>query len=90
MSSPPGNISGAVTKLLAGDNGQKLIMALVILAGGGNLLNTSSNNKVDQSEIESAIKEVHELHDALDPIIKRQQEMFDDLNDIKMHEDQNK
>jgi outer membrane murein-binding lipoprotein Lpp len=79
----PPNAVGVLANLLGGDNGQKLLMALVLLAGGGNILNTNSNSKVSQEEIQSTVKEVHELHAALDGMRNKQNEMSENIKTIK-------
>jgi hypothetical protein len=79
----PSNAVSLIANLLGGDNGQKLLMALVLLAGGGNILNTNNGNKVSQEEIQSTVKEVHELHAALDGMKSRQEQISKDVSSIK-------
>jgi hypothetical protein len=79
----PTTISAAVARLLSGDSGQKLLMALVVVAGGGNLWNTSNSNRISQEEIERALNEVHQLHDMLQPTLDRQKQMAEEITTIK-------
>jgi len=90
MSEKPGatqsnGITSAITKLLSGDSGQKLIMALVVLAGGSNLLNTNSTARLNQDDLNRALQEIHALHQALDPMMNRQKTMADDVDKIEKH-----
>lgn len=57
----------------------KVIAALVVLLGGGNLLATRDSDTHRQREVDQAITEVHELFDQLKPAIERQKEMLEIL-----------
>jgi hypothetical protein len=80
---PPHNTVGAIANFLSGDSGQKLLMALVVIAGGGNILNTNSNSKVSQDEIKTTIQQVHDLHEELKPLKNRQEQIAKDVSSIK-------
>lgn len=57
----------------------KVIAALVVLLGGGNLIATRDSDTHRQREVDKAITEVHELFDELKPAIERQKEMLEIL-----------
>jgi len=76
-------ISSAVAKIINGDNGQKLLMALVLLSGGGNFWNTQNSNRLSQEEIQRSLIEIHQLHDVLQPMLDRQKQMDENITAIK-------
>jgi len=76
-------LMSAVTKLLNGDSGQKFLMGLVLLGGGSNLWNTSNSNRLGQEEIQRSLTEIHQLHDVLEPMLNRQKQMAEGIEDIK-------
>ena len=80
---PSPTITSALAKFLSGDKGQLLIMGLVVLSGGGNLLTTSTSSRVNQDEVQRAVTEIHNLHDALAPIMDRQKQGMNDIAAIK-------
>jgi hypothetical protein len=77
------NTVGAVTNFLSGDSGQKILMALVVLAGGGNIMNTNSASRLSQEEPQTAVKEIHELHDALNGMKSKQDQISKDVSAIR-------
>ena len=82
----PAGLGSSLTNLLAGENGQKLIMALVILAGGGNLISTDHSSRVSQADLQRAITEIHTVHEALEPMMSRQKEMSEHVKDLYEHQ----
>jgi hypothetical protein len=60
-----------------------LTLVGVIVAGGGNLFATKKAEQVSRSEAEQAIREIHEMHHALDNALDRQKEMLEYIRDQK-------
>lgn len=61
-----------------GDTTVKLVtLALVVVSGGGNFLQTKESGKTNSREVEQAIREIHDLHEQLTASIQRQKEMHD-------------
>ena len=60
----------------------KIIAALVVLLGGGNLLAIKDSDVLRETEINRAITEVHELFNDMKPAIDRQKEILDKLNEL--------
>jgi hypothetical protein len=52
---------GILTQLLAGDNGQKIVMALIVLAGGGNLWQGHQAEQENREDFNHAIAEIHNI-----------------------------
>jgi hypothetical protein len=77
------NTANAITNFLSGDSGQKILMALVVLAGGGNIMNTNSASRLSQEEAQTAVRELHDLHDALNGMKSKQQQISDDVSTIR-------
>jgi hypothetical protein len=65
-------MSKSLLDLLQGDNGQKILMALVVLAGGGNLWQGTSAEKENRADFDKAITEIHSIHGAYNESIDRQ------------------
>ena len=55
----------------------KVIAALVLLMGGGNLFVTKETDQHREAELNRAIVEVHQLYDQLNSAIDRQKEIRD-------------
>ncbi|HXB10667.1 MAG TPA: hypothetical protein VNZ45_01670 [Bacteroidia bacterium] len=73
--------------MLKGENGQKIVMALVVLAGGSNLWQGHSNEKETREDLEKAVKEIHDINAGYMKALDKQQGMVDALKRI---EDQTK
>jgi hypothetical protein len=78
--SKPNPSPSSLEKLLSGANVNKTLIVLVVLFGGGNLLQTSNQGAISRSEIERAIKEVDELHATLGETVERQKAILDKLS----------
>lgn len=57
----------------------KVIAALVVLLGGGNLVATRDSDIERGREVDRAITEIHQLFEELKPAIDRQKEILDIL-----------
>jgi hypothetical protein len=69
---------GILDKLLSagGDSTVKLItLALVVVSGGGNLLATHKAEQSTNKELDRAIAEIHQIHDAYMESVQRQKQM---------------
>lgn len=86
MSDPQEPRKNGLAALLSGYNGNKLIALLVILLGGGNLVGTETARNANEEELQLAIKEIHELHHALDDALSRQKEMADGIKRLTQHQ----
>ena len=69
------NGSTALAKLLNQLNVPTL--AAIMLMGGGNFFATKTTSDEQRADILKAVREIHELHDALDDFEKRQKTMLD-------------
>jgi len=61
----------------------KLILVAVVFLGGGNFLQGLNSNHEQRREIETALKEIHELRAALDPLSARQGEILNLLKELQ-------
>jgi hypothetical protein len=66
---------GILTQLLAGDNGQKIVMALIVLAGGGNLLQGHQAEKETREDFDRAIAEIHNIASGYKTALEKQKEL---------------
>lgn len=57
-------------------------LALVVLGGFGNFFATKSVGDTNQTELNLAIREIHDIHGVIDSSIKRQKEIHDMLEQI--------
>ena len=69
------NGSTALAKLLNQLNVPTL--AAIMLMGGGNFFATKTTSDEQRADTLKAVREIHELHDALDDFEKRQKTMLD-------------
>jgi hypothetical protein len=74
------NATGALAKLLHQLNLPTL--GMIMLMGGGNFFATKTTSDEQRGDILRAIREVHELHEALDDFEKRQKQALDNQNQI--------
>lgn len=71
------NHTSAIAKLLSQVNAPTLI--LILLTGGGNWFATQSTSTEQKEEIQAAIRQVKELHDALSQTESRQKEALENM-----------
>ena len=69
-------------KLLEGENLQKVIACLVIVAGGGNFLQNRVEDSKLNKELDRAVQEIHDLHDSYNKSVERQRGMEDMLKQL--------
>lgn len=69
--------------LLSGDNLQKIIAVLVIVAGGGNYVQNKVYDDRLNADIDRAVDQIHELHTDYKTAMERQQQMIDLLKQGK-------
>jgi hypothetical protein len=60
-----------------------LTLVGVVVAGGGNLFATKNAERLNEREAQQAIREIHELHTAIDSALDRQKEMLEYIRDQK-------
>lgn len=59
-----------------------LVVVIVLLSGGGNVLQTQSSSKdilrntAREEDIQKAINEIHQMHNAFDGMESRQRDMY--------------
>jgi hypothetical protein len=58
--------------LLTGENGQKLLMALVVLAGGGNFIQGHQAEEENRADFNRAINEIHAISDGYQAALETQ------------------
>jgi vacuolar-type H+-ATPase subunit I/STV1 len=58
----------------------------VVLMGGGNWFTTQKNSTDREQQIDQSIKQIHELHDALEETEKRQRKALDNQTEILEHD----
>lgn len=78
---PSGNWLSSL--LSAGNGTQKLLVALIVISGGGNFLQTRNAEQVATGEMDRTIAEVHDLHGALNEALNRQKRLEDSLERVK-------
>jgi predicted Zn-dependent protease len=66
---------GILAQLLAGDNGQKIVMALIVLAGGGNLIQGHQAEKETREDFDRAIAEIHNIAGGYKQAIETQKQL---------------
>jgi hypothetical protein len=80
----PSKAAEGLASLLSGKDGwMKIGVILVVLAGGGNILATKQGTDTTSGEVTQAIKEIHDVHDALAGSIDRQKQIIQMLQDMK-------
>jgi hypothetical protein len=66
---------GILTTLLKGDNGQKIVMALIVLAGGGNLWQGHQAEQETREDFDRAINEIHAIAGGYKQAIETQKQL---------------
>jgi chromosome segregation ATPase len=61
-------------------------LAVILLTGGGNLLATHKLSDEQKLEIKAALRQVHDLHEALDETEKRQRTALDNQRQLLEHD----
>ncbi len=88
MSGPTPDPKNGMVSLLgnlaaSGDNWVKMgIMAMIVISGGGNFLQTKQSAKATDHEVSQALREIHDLHEQLNASIQRQKEIRDLLEKL--------
>jgi hypothetical protein len=78
----PSKTEGLMSLLSGKDGWMKIGVILIVLAGGGNILATKQGTDTTSSEVTQAIKEIHDVHDALAGSIDRQKQIIQMLHDL--------
>jgi hypothetical protein len=81
---PSANGTAALVKLLKQVDLPTLLV--VVLFGGGNLFSTQKNSTDREHQIELALKQIRELHDAMDETEQRQHKALDNQTQILEHD----
>jgi hypothetical protein len=66
---------GLLVTLLQGENGQKLLMALVVLAGGGNLWQGHQAEVETREDFARAISEIHAIANGYQTALETQKKL---------------
>ena len=67
----------------SGDTTVKLVtIALVVISGGGNFLATNNLSNQERDDRDRAVREIHDLHEALDTAFRRQKDIAEELEEI--------
>jgi len=75
------NNVAALSKMLANLNWPTV--ALIVLTGGANVLTTSHQTGLNRDEIDRALKQVRDLHDAIEDTDKRQRDALAILQELR-------
>jgi hypothetical protein len=65
--------------LLTGENGQKLLMALVVLAGGGNFIQGHNAEQENREDFNRAIGQIHAISDGYEAALETQKRLDEQI-----------
>jgi hypothetical protein len=68
-----------LTNLFKGENGQRLLMALVVLAGGGNLWQGHQAEVESREDFNRAISEIHAISDGYQAALETQKRLEEQI-----------
>jgi hypothetical protein len=83
---PPTNGTAAASKLSALKDLNWPTLILVLFTGGANMLTTQKNSSEREYQVDQAVRQIRELHEALDDFQKRQKQQLDNTNQLLEHD----
>lgn len=80
----PGRTELIATLAGSGDNWIKLItIVLIALSGGGNFFATREASRLNEHEVNRALREIHDVHGVMDEALSRQKHLEQILEEIR-------
>jgi hypothetical protein len=90
MESNTGSLKHKALESLIGSGDKWVMIALIVISGGGNWFKTQQTGSVNAEQIHRATQEIHDLYVRLNEMEDRQKQMVDGINRMEQKLEENK